>query len=80
LASLLVFLKPEDPDKDIYLYVNSPGGSVSNDGPPVFLDTQQHIKPDVQTVLSDWAASMGAFPPQLLAPRQAQQPATHSRS
>ena len=52
-------LKPRIPDKDIFLYMNSPGGSVY-DGLGIF-DTMQHIKPDVQTVCVGLAASMGAF-------------------
>jgi ATP-dependent Clp protease, protease subunit len=59
VVAQLLFLEAEDPDKDIYLYVNSPGGSVY-DGLGIF-DTMQHIKPDVQTVCVGLAASMGAF-------------------
>jgi ATP-dependent Clp protease protease subunit len=55
----LLFLEAEDADKDIFLYINSPGGSVY-DGLGIF-DTMQHIKPDVQTVCLGLAASMGAF-------------------
>jgi ATP-dependent Clp protease protease subunit len=55
----LLFLEAEDPDKDIFLYINSPGGSVY-DGLGIF-DTMQHIKPDVQTMFLGLAASMGAF-------------------
>ena len=55
----MLFLEAEDPDKDIYLYINSPGGSVY-DGLGIF-DTMQHIKPDVHTVCVGLAASMGAF-------------------
>ncbi len=55
----LLFLEAEDPEKDIFLYINSPGGSVY-DGLGIF-DTMQHIKPDVQTVCVGLAASMGAF-------------------
>ena len=55
----MLFLEAEDPDKDIFLYINSPGGSVY-DGLGIF-DTMQHIKPDVQTVCVGLAASMGAF-------------------
>jgi ATP-dependent Clp protease protease subunit len=54
-----LFLEAEDPEKDIFLYINSPGGSVY-DGLGIF-DTIQHIKPDVQTVCVGLAASMGAF-------------------
>jgi len=52
-------LEAEDPEKDVFLYINSPGGSVY-DGLGIF-DTIQHIKPDVQTVCVGLAASMGAF-------------------
>ncbi len=55
----LLFLEAEDPDKDIYLYINSPGGSVSA-GLAMF-DTIQYIKPDVSTICVGMAASMGAF-------------------
>ncbi len=59
IVAQLLFLEAEDPEKDIYLYINSPGGSVY-DGLGIF-DTMQHIKPDVQTVCVGLAASMGAF-------------------
>jgi ATP-dependent Clp protease, protease subunit len=59
IVAQLLFLEAEDPDKDIYLYINSPGGSVC-DGLGIF-DTMQHIKPDVHTVCVGLAASMGAF-------------------
>jgi ATP-dependent Clp protease protease subunit len=59
IVAQLLFLEAEDPDKDIFLYINSPGGSVY-DGLGIF-DTMQHIKPDVQTVCLGLAASMGAF-------------------
>ena len=59
LIAQLLFLEAEDPDQDIYLYINSPGGSVY-DGLGIF-DTMQHVKPDVQTVCVGLAASMGAF-------------------
>jgi ATP-dependent Clp protease protease subunit len=59
VVAQLLFLEAEDPDKDIFLYINSPGGSVY-DGLGIF-DTMQHIKPDVQTVCVGLAASMGAF-------------------
>ena len=52
-------LEAEDPDKDIYMYINSPGGSVY-DGLGIF-DTMQHVKPDIHTVCVGLAASMGAF-------------------
>ena len=59
IVAQLLFLEAEDPDKDIYLYINSPGGSVY-DGLGIF-DTMQHVKPDIQTVCVGLAASMGAF-------------------
>ena len=59
IVAQLLFLEAEDPEKDIYLYINSPGGSVY-DGLGIF-DTMQHVKPDVQTVCVGLAASMGAF-------------------
>lgn len=54
----LLFLESEDPKKDISLYINSPGGSVS-DGMAIY-DTMQHIKPDINTICVGMAASMGA--------------------
>ena len=54
----LLFLEADDPEKDIYLYVNSPGGSVTA-GLAVY-DTMQYIKPDVSTICVGMAASMGA--------------------
>jgi len=59
IVAQLLFLEAEDPGKEIFLYVNSPGGSVY-DGLGIF-DTMQHIKPDVHTVCVGLAASMGAF-------------------
>jgi len=59
IVAQLLFLEAEDPDKDIFLYINSPGGSVY-DGLGIF-DTMQHVKPDVHTVCVGLAASMGAF-------------------
>ena len=59
IVAQMLFLEAEDPEKDIYLYINSPGGSVY-DGLGIF-DTMQHIRPDVQTVCVGLAASMGAF-------------------
>ena len=59
IVAQLLFLEAEDPDKDIYLYINSPGGSVY-DGLGIF-DTMQHVKPDIHTVCVGLAASMGAF-------------------
>lgn len=55
----LLFLEAEDPDKDIQIYINSPGGSVSA-GFAIY-DTMQYIKPDVSTICIGRAASMGAF-------------------
>jgi len=59
VVAQLLFLESENPDKDISLYINSPGGSVSA-GLSVF-DTMQFIKPDVSTLCMGIAASMGAF-------------------
>jgi len=55
----LLFLEAEDPDKDIHLYINSPGGVVTA-GLAIY-DTMQHIKPDVSTICLGSAASMGAL-------------------
>ena len=55
----LLFLEAEDPDKDVYLYINSPGGSVTA-GMAIY-DTMQYIKPDVQTICVGIAMSMGAL-------------------
>jgi ATP-dependent Clp protease protease subunit len=55
----LLFLESEDPDKDINLYVNSPGGSVTS-GLAIY-DTMQYVKPQVSTICLGQAASMGAF-------------------
>ncbi len=55
----LLYLESEDPDKDIYLYINSPGGSVTA-GMAIY-DTMQYIKCDVSTICVGMAASMGAF-------------------
>jgi len=55
----LLFLEAEDPEKDIYLYINSPGGAITS-GMPIF-DTMRYIKPDVSTICVGLAASMGAF-------------------
>lgn len=55
----LLFLEAEDPDKDISIYINSPGGSISA-GLAIY-DTMQYIKPDVSTICIGMAASMGAF-------------------
>ena len=59
VVAQLLFLEGEDPDKDIYLYINSPGGSITA-GMAIF-DTMQYIKPDVSTICVGMAASMGAF-------------------
>lgn len=59
VVAQLLFLEGEDPDKDIYLYINSPGGSITS-GMAIF-DTMQYIKPDVSTICVGMAASMGAF-------------------
>lgn len=63
LASLIVaqllYLEAQDSDKDIYMYINSPGGSVTA-GMAIY-DTMRHIRPDVHTVCVGMAASMGAF-------------------
>lgn len=59
VVAQLLFLEAEDPDKDIYLYINSPGGVVTA-GMAIY-DTMQYIKPDVCTVCIGMAASMGAF-------------------
>jgi ATP-dependent Clp protease protease subunit len=55
----LLFLEAEDPEKDIYIYINSPGGSVTA-GMAIY-DTMQFIKPDIATTCMGLAASMGAF-------------------
>ncbi len=55
----LLFLESQDPEKDIYLYINSPGGSVTA-GLAIY-DTMQYIRPDVATICIGQAASMGAF-------------------
>ena len=55
----MLFLESEDPDKDIYIYINSPGGSITS-GMAIY-DTMQYIKPDVSTICIGMAASMGAF-------------------
>lgn len=59
VVAQLLFLESENPDKDISLYINSPGGSVSA-GMAIF-DTMNFIKPDVSTLCTGMAASMGAF-------------------
>ncbi|MFM7615694.1 MAG: ATP-dependent Clp protease proteolytic subunit, partial [Synechococcales cyanobacterium] len=59
VVAQMLFLDAEDPEKDIYLYINSPGGSVSA-GMGIF-DTMNQIRPDVSTICVGLAASMGAF-------------------
>ena len=59
VVAQMLFLEAEDPDKDIQLYINSPGGSVSS-GFAIY-DTMQYVKPDVSTICLGMAASMGAF-------------------
>lgn len=59
IVAQLLFLEAENPDKDIHLYINSPGGSVSA-GLSIY-DTMQFIKPDVSTMVIGQACSMGAF-------------------
>jgi len=59
VVAQLLYLESEDPDKDIYLYINSPGGSITS-GMAIY-DTMQYIKPQVSTICIGMAASMGAF-------------------
>ena len=59
VVAQMLFLEAEDPDKDIHLYINSPGGSITA-GMAIY-DTMQLIKPDVSTICVGMAASMGAF-------------------
>jgi ATP-dependent Clp protease protease subunit len=59
VVAQLLFLESENPDKDIHLYINSPGGSVTS-GMSIY-DTMQFIRPDVSTLCIGQAASMGAF-------------------
>ncbi|MBI4389434.1 MAG: ATP-dependent Clp endopeptidase proteolytic subunit ClpP [Nitrospinae bacterium] len=59
IIAQLLFLESDEPDQDIYLYVNSPGGHVSS-GLAIY-DTMQYIKPDIQTICIGQAASMGAL-------------------
>ena len=59
IVAQLLFLEAEDPEKDIHLYINSPGGSVTA-GMAIY-DTMQYIKPEVSTICVGMAASMGAF-------------------
>ncbi len=55
----LLFLESSDPDKDIYMYINSPGGQVTS-GLGIY-DTMKYVKPDIQTLCVGQAASMGCF-------------------
>lgn len=59
VVAQLLFLEAEDPDKDISIYINSPGGSVTA-GMAIY-DTMQYVKPEVSTICVGMAASMGAF-------------------
>ncbi len=59
VVAQMLFLEAEDPDKDIQLYINSPGGSVTS-GFAIY-DTMQYVKPDVSTICVGLSASMGAF-------------------
>ncbi|MBD7971145.1 ATP-dependent Clp endopeptidase proteolytic subunit ClpP [Paenibacillus gallinarum] len=59
IIAQMLFLTAEDPEKDIHLYINSPGGSITA-GMAIY-DTMQFIKPDVSTICMGMAASMGAF-------------------
>ena len=59
IVAQMLFLESENPDKDIHLYINSPGGSVTA-GLAIY-DTMQFVKPDVSTLCTGFAASMGAF-------------------
>ncbi|MCC5909158.1 MAG: ATP-dependent Clp endopeptidase proteolytic subunit ClpP [Clostridiaceae bacterium] len=59
IVAQLIFLEAEDPDKDIQLYINSPGGSITA-GMAIY-DTMNYIKPNVSTICIGMAASMGAF-------------------
>ncbi len=59
VVAQLLFLEAQDPDKDIYMYINSPGGVITS-GLAIY-DTMNYIKPDVVTICNGQAASMGAF-------------------
>lgn len=59
IVAQLLFLESENPEKDIYFYINSPGGSISA-GLAIY-DTMQYIKPDISTICVGMAASMGSF-------------------
>jgi ATP-dependent Clp protease, protease subunit len=66
IVAQMLFLEAENPDKDINLYINSPGGSVTS-GLAIY-DTMQFIKPDIKTIVMGQAASMGSFLAQAGAP------------
>jgi ATP-dependent Clp protease protease subunit len=59
VVAQLIYLESQDPEKDIHLYINSPGGSITS-GMAIY-DTMQYVKPDVSTICVGMAASMGAF-------------------
>lgn len=59
IVAQMLFLEASDPDKDIYFYINSPGGSITS-GFAIY-DTMQYIKPDISTICIGMAASMGSF-------------------
>ena len=59
IVAQMLFLESEDPDRDIYFYINSPGGSVTA-GMSIY-DTMQYIKPEIQTIVMGQAASMGSL-------------------
>jgi len=59
IVAQLLFLEAEDSEKDIYLYINSPGGIITS-GMGIY-DTMQYVKPDISTICIGQAASMGAF-------------------
>ena len=72
IMAQLLHLESDDPDKDVFLYINSPGGSITS----LFAiyDTMQYIKPDVNTVCMGMAASAAAVHPGRWSPRQALRP------
>lgn len=59
VVAQLIYLESQDPEKDIHLYINSPGGSITS-GMAIY-DTMQYVKPDVSTICVGMAASMGSF-------------------
>ncbi|MDR6253834.1 ATP-dependent Clp endopeptidase proteolytic subunit ClpP [Klebsiella variicola] len=73
IVAQMLFLEAENPEKDIYLYINSPGGVITA-GMSIY-DTMQFIKPDVSTICMGQAASMGAFAADRRGERQALLPA-----